>query len=282
MPKMIEAKGVVPAWLQAAEFLLTQPSQEAVHLFVSIEHPTAVSAEDKAVISLIDRFLVDHSKQPIDTVADTIFPKSHYLKGGLTGVLEDYPKSMQQIYNEDADVRKHWPWGTYAMRMLRLPGADAEPIDQLKATLRKLAKTNMKSCFEISGGPSFVDTSAPENVAEVTTYSALEDRRKPMGLPCLSHLSFTRTKAFGQLHLNATYRSHYYVERALGNYIGLAGLLAFMAHESEHDCGSLALNSTFAKLDTENFGGKGAVKDLLKRARSVYNGNELSRELADA
>lgn len=282
MPKMIEAKGVVSAWLQAAEFLSTQPSQEAVHLFVSIENPTAISAEDKVAIKMIDQFLAEHGKQPIDTVADTIFPKSHYLKGGLKGVLEDYPRSIQQIYDEDADVRKRWRWGTYAMRMLRLPNGEGKPIRQLESTLHKLTEGNKKSCFEVSGGPEFVEVSTPGNVAEVTTYSPLSDHRMHMQLPCLSHLSFTRTQVGGALHLNATYRSHYYMERALGNYIGLAGLLAFMAHESGHECGSLALNSTFAKLETENFGGKGAVKDLLKRAHSVYNGNELSHELADA
>ncbi len=268
MAKLICAEGLTEAWLAAAEFLSMQPKQECVSLFLSIENPTAVSKADKAAMKIVEDFQLAHGRQPLDTVADTIFPKSHYKSGGLTGVMEDYPSAMEELRHGRDELSGKW--GTYALRMLSQPMADGTNANQLERTLYKLAKDNKKACFELSPGPVLVDVSTPENVAEMTTYDVGADKNKFQGLACLSHLSFTRESPGGKLHLNATYRSHYYLERALGNLIGLAGLLAFVAEESEHEIGSLAINSTFAKLESGKFGGKAVVASLLKDVRNLY------------
>ena len=282
MTEFVKASGVTEAWLRAAEHIAEQPRQECVHMFLSIGEPTAVSTQDREVMRMVDQFLAEHGKQPLDTVADTIFPKSHYLKYGIKGVMDRYPASIQQLYDTDSEVRGHWPWGTYALRMLRYPVKNGKPINQLQIALGKLATSGKKSCFEVSTGPSWVDIAAPDNVAEIATYNTAKDARLVMGGPCLSHLSFTRDSVGGKLHLNATYRSHYYLERALGNLIGLSGLLAFMAHESGHECGTLAVNSTFAKLDAGSFGGKAAAANLIKKAKKVYDTSADPVELSDA
>ncbi len=51
--------------------------------------------------------------------------------------------------------------------------------------------------------------------------------------------------------LTAVYRYHYYIQRALGNLIGLAQLLAFVAEEVGVEIGPLVCHSTYAVLDTE-------------------------------
>lgn len=270
MAELIRAEGLTEAWLAAAEYLYDQPKQECVSLFLSINKPTALSEADKAVMKIVEDFQLAHDRQPLDTVADTIFPKSHYKSGGLKGVMEDYPNAMDEILSAGrGDLRGSW--GTYALRMLRQKMADGTYVNQLERTFHKLAIDNKKACFELSAGPLLVDASSPENVAEMTTYDIESDKSKQMGMACLSHLSFTRESPGGKLHLNATYRSHYYIERALGNLIGLAGLLAFVAEESGHEIGTLAINSTFAKLETGEFGGKTAVEGLLKEARTLYD-----------
>lgn len=281
MTEFIQASGITEAWLKAAEHIAGQPGQECVHMFLSISEPTAISTQDRDVMRLVDGFLAKHDKQPLDTVADTIFPKSHYLKHGVSGVMTGYPATIQQLYDTDSELRGHWPWGTYALRMLRYPVKNGEPINQLEIALDKLQRSGKKSCFEVSTGPVYVDVAAPDNVADIATFNAAKDARLVMGGPCLSHLSFTRDSVGGSLHLNATYRSHYYLERALGNLIGLSGLLAFMAHESGHDCGTLAINSTFAKLDAGSFGGKAVAANLIKEARKVYDRDDEHVELLD-
>jgi hypothetical protein len=52
--------------------------------------------------------------------------------------------------------------------------------------------------------------------------------------------------------LTAIYRSHYYIERALGNILGLAQLLTFVAAEVGVDVGSLVCHSTYAVIDTDD------------------------------
>ena len=70
------------------------------------------------------------------------------------------------------------------------------------------------------------------------------------GGQCLSFLSFhllpgtTKT-----LTLTAQYRNHYYVEKLLGNLIGLGRLMAFIAKETDLNMGALTVISTRAEID---------------------------------
>jgi hypothetical protein len=75
--------------------------------------------------------------------------------------------------------------------------------------------------------------------------------------------------------MNATYRSHYYVQRLLGNLLGLARLQYFLAHEAGLEIGPLTINSTYAKLDTAS--GKWSmrdIKELLAASRQLYTVKE--------
>ena len=49
----------------------------------------------------------------------------------------------------------------------------------------------------------------------------------------------------------AVYRNHYYVQRTLGNLIGLGRLLQFIARETGFDLGTLTIQSTHACLDPD-------------------------------
>jgi hypothetical protein len=75
--------------------------------------------------------------------------------------------------------------------------------------------------------------------------------------------------------LNATYRSHYYVRRLLGNLVGLGRLQYFIAKETNLEIGALTINSTFARLDigssdTGGGWGKREVEGLIARCRALY------------
>lgn len=52
-----------------------------------------------------------------------------------------------------------------------------------------------------------------------------------MGFPCLSHCAF-QIDTDGHVHLLATYRSQFLVERGYGNYLGLGRLLAHVARHT--------------------------------------------------
>jgi hypothetical protein len=51
------------------------------------------------------------------------------------------------------------------------------------------------------------------------------------------------------LSMTALYRSHFYVQKTLGNLLGLSQLLMFIAHEAELAVGTLVVHSIYAVLD---------------------------------
>jgi hypothetical protein len=81
----------------------------------------------------------------------------------------------------------------------------------------------------------------------------------------------------GKVRFNATYRSHYYVRRLLGNLVGLGRLQFFVAREAGLDVGGLTINSTFARLDTGSGDGSGGrwgkrdVTALIACCRALYD-----------
>jgi hypothetical protein len=72
----------------------------------------------------------------------------------------------------------------------------------------------------------------------------------PYGGQCLSFLSFHLQPGSPKtLLLTAQYRNHYYVEKLLGNLIGLGRLMSYVASETGAKVGSLTVLSTHATID---------------------------------
>jgi thymidylate synthase len=82
---------------------------------------------------------------------------------------------------------------------------------------------------------------------------------QPMGFPCLSYVNIKLFK--GRLFMAAHYRNHYFVERAYGNYLGLARLQRFIAEQSGVQTGPLVCVSGHAVLDDHRL----PFKELLAR-----------------
>ena len=72
----------------------------------------------------------------------------------------------------------------------------------------------------------------------------------PFGGQCLSFLSFKLLPGSPKtLVLTALYRNHYYIEKLLGNMIGLGRLMEFVAREAGLKLGPLTIVSTHAEID---------------------------------
>ena len=95
---------------------------------------------------------------------------------------------------------------------------------------------------------------------ELPIYDAECDARGTRCQPCLSHLSFKLLPR--DRVLTVLYRYHYYIEKALGNLLGLAQLLYFVAEETGLGIGPLVCHSTYAVLDTEGGWRRGDVRQL--------------------
>jgi hypothetical protein len=253
--KPLTRKTCEDAWLAAAQFLRTEVEhREAHNLIVEIEAPAAHSSGDLRLRSEVDQFLRSHDANPIFTVAETIFPAALYRDEGVKGVYETYPNIVYDAIKQPGE------WGRYAQRLLRRKGPDGKVFNPLERTVERLkaAATGhdpKRACFELSLAEDALDLPI-----------ALPIDKRTRGGPCLSHISLKAGRD-KRLYLTAIYRYHYFIERALGNYLGLAALQAFLCEQAGLDIGPIVCVSTYCKLDTEGGWTKTSVNALLDRCK---------------
>ena len=265
MAKIIPGDRIVPVWMAALDHLELNDGRYR-NLLLEIESPEALTQADRAVIGLIDPVLRQFGKTNVMTVAGTLFPHGLYKKAGA----KDLPARFLAIMAR-AKVKGHW--GTYAMRLMSRPGKKPrETINPLYEVVRKLKKASTdgvgyNSNYEL-GVHAPEDLFSDDIACEVPLYNPAEDRNRISNYPCLSHLTF---KLVGrkELELTAIYRPHYYVQRALGNLIGLAQLMSFVAQEAGLKVGRLTCISTDAHLDVENWGGVVSARALVAQLKAA-------------
>lgn len=230
---MPAASTPVRAWVEAAVRLRAQPNLTLGGLMLHIEQPLAVGADEEAVIMTVDRFLRQHGVYPIVTVANTIFPSSLDRGDGIDALRERY----LQVYKRRMCTQGEW--GRYFERMVNWPDRKGGRIDQLAENIRMLNGARTGRFYE--------------NRYEIIISDPVRDMRKALNCQCLSMVEL-KPQRNGSLHMIALYRNHYYVQKTLGNLLGLGRLLGFIARESGFEVGTLTLNSTSAHLDTEGWG----------------------------
>ena len=273
--KPIEAETCVDAWLQACDYLLAQEADDwrAYNIVLQIANPLALPRQDHAVVAVLDGFLAERGGLPINTVVNTIFPAQLYLRHGAIRLQERY---MTEIYPQ---VKHHpdWQWGTYAERLFSRKDSDGSEIKPLQDLLNKL-----KGQLALSGpNRATYELGTVDPFLDIPIYDPARDRYRPIGGPCLSHMSVKLTKD-QRVMLTGFYRSHFYVQRALGNFFGLAHLQHFIAKETGCEPGPLISHSSMAQLelkpkkkngtDHEKWG-RAAVVDLIARCHASRQPN---------
>ena len=236
------------AWLEAAELLLAAKSP-VYNLVIEVSQPGLVTPESKALESRLDAFLKQWDCQPIQTVADTIFPAAEYIAGGLKQLYE-YPESIYpHIKSIPANSK-----GTYALRLVQRNCSDQSTmnpldilIDKLKTELKRKKSGPMRAIYELDLGMEPL---------ELKFYEAEVDHDNHRSGQCLSHVSL-KLGPNRELYLTALYRYQYFVQKALGNLKGLARLQDCIAREVGIQTGPLVCHATLAALET----GKGTPKE---------------------
>lgn len=259
--KAIEASTCIDGWLKASQYLMDRPSRRAYSVVIEVENPLSLPPEDRVVYDIVDDFLRSKGGMPLSTVVNTIFPALLYKKHGAPGVYERYPALFPTIQCHD-DARN---WGTYAMRMIQRVDHEGKTIYPLRETVAKIARQAKlvgakHAAYEVGTIDPFTD---------IPVYEPGRDRAAIMGGPCLSHVSF-KLMDDRALMLTGFYRSHFYVERALGNLLGLAHLQNFVAEQAAIQLGPLVCHSSMAQLDiAARRWNAGDVRDLVERCTSA-------------
>lgn len=204
---------------------------EAHNVILDIADPTAGATMADPVVRAVDNFLRLKDVKPVETVANTLFPAalSRQFKGA-----DVYDAFMTKVLPA-AGKNGRWS-GYYFERMINLRAPDGTVVNQIADIIDRISD------------PSVI----ARNKYELQTFDPARDvTRSPYGGQCLSHGSFKLRKdgAVEKLDLTALYRNHFYVEKLLGNLIGLGRLMTFVAQQSGVEVGSLTVISTHACAD---------------------------------
>ncbi len=200
------------AWAQA--FLaLMQPGAKALGpLVVTVTgFPSGRPDENPAIREALDRILRDAGFQSCRTVASTIFPDSLWNPAlGRNALFERYRALLPKLRR---DHRNHY--GTYFERLTTYGSGryNGNQLEQLITSYTVRGNTRRSALQAAVFDPA----------------RDLTDQRQ-RGFPCLQHVAFT-PNGEGGLAVTGFYASQWLVERAYGNFLGLAGLGRFMAHE---------------------------------------------------
>jgi thymidylate synthase len=147
--------------------------------------------------------------------------------------------------------------------MIDFPSQSGGSIDQLWHIVKRIRDKNNRSL----------------NKFELSLFDPERDvDDSPYGGQCLSFLSFKLLPGSDKrLALTAMYRNQYYIEKLLGNLIGLGRLIEFVANEGQVGVGPLIVISTHAEIDHPGKSGQtkgGDVVDLFERCAQARTGGE--------
>lgn len=231
MAVAIGAETLTDAWLADFEYL--QSHGEQLNLVTTITRPTSDLA-DQRVIEELDKWLLRKGCQRVETVANTIFPSA--CRQGTS--------DRQVFYNRYLGLlprlqkQKKNKLGTYFGRLVQYPATadvrNGATLNQIETLIEKLEKQ--------------LQTPGPKRFTyQAQIFVPGRDEKATMSFPCLSFISFQLDNR--QLCLTAMYRNHFYFERALGNFVGLANLQQFVAESVGLEVGSLTIHACHAEID---------------------------------
>lgn len=226
-PIVLSQRNCIEAWREAVRAVDNAPGHQAHNVVLTVEDPTAGAQLRDSRVASVESFLRRHEKS-VRTISNTIFPQSLYQLHGAPELFEAFHERVLPT------VRKteHWS-GYYFERMTYWPGApNNNPLWDIVTRMRD---------------PSV----RSNNKFELALFDPARDvSRSPYGGQCLSFLSFKRLPgAHNMLSLTAFYRNHYYIEKLLGNLVGLGQLMTFVANETGQNVGPLTIISSHATID---------------------------------
>ena len=226
---------------------------------MDVTEPLSQTAADGRMVHLVDMFLKKHAGLPLQSVANTIFPERLYRRHSVPDLYDVYCKIYERVEKNRGE------WGRYFERMIRRPSVSGRDINPLAAIIEKLQQ------HVHGGGRTFrnvYELAISDPALDLPIYDPLRDAGRVMNRQCLSFLSF-RLDDQKRLSLTAIYRNHYYIERLLGNLIGLARLMTFVGREADVNVGALTVVSAHAQVDIPSSARRADIGQLLTECKSV-------------
>ena len=231
-PVVIDDTNLSRGWARLLLQVLDGAGTEVAPLILSLTGfgQSGTVAEDPAVRQALDRLLKRKGRLVVDDVAFTIFPQRLWemSRGDRIRLFTLYRATFPrwQAMNRKANGR-----GLYFERMV-MYGRGPCDGNQLEWILSQSSRKGVR-----------------RSMLQATTFDPGRDHvaSAQLGFPCLQQVSFEPTTA--GLVTNAFYATQQIFDKAYGNYLGLAQLGAFMAHEMGMPFARLNVMVGIAKLE---------------------------------
>ena len=232
-PVMINDSNLSRAWSRLLLGVLNGAGTEVPPLVLSVTgfDEKGVVPEDPAVRQALDQLLTRKGLLKVKDVAFTIFPQRLWemSRGNRAHFFALYIATFPrwQAMNKKANGR-----GLYFERMVRYGRGPCDG-NQLEWILSQYGSR----------------ASVRRSMLQATTFDPGRDHvaSAQLSFPCLQQVSFEPTAA--GLVVNAFYATQQIFDKAYGNYLGLAQLGAFMAHEMKKPLARLNVMVGVAKLE---------------------------------
>jgi len=208
------------AWRQGVQMILNEG--EACNLFTTVDQPTIFDPAWLEAHSPRRRGL---GKDNLREVIKTIFP--YDLAQRLADRSDLYREYLRHHDRAMRFRRNRGKWGTYFERLVRFP--DHPDTNQLETVITKLRNWQTRS-----GASLVFHLSTPAR-----------DTPRTRGSPCWQFGEIVWHSG-NRLDLVVVYRNHDFLNKALGNFIGLGLLLNFICTASGRTPGRLLCHSVHA------------------------------------
>ncbi len=234
VPFVIEESSVSRAWARAFLHVMDSPGTEISPLVVSIDGfgSGGEIPEDGAMRAAMDAALGVFDDWDVETVAFTIFPERYWrmAQGDRAKFFEMCRSALPRLMAMNPTSNRR---GLYFGRLVAY-GSGPCGGNQLEWVLSQyLGRTGVR-----------------RSMLQATTFDPARDHvpDAQLGFPCLQQVSFVPTNG-GGLVVNAFYATQQLFHRAYGNYLGIAQLGAFMAHEMKLRLARVNITVGVEKLD---------------------------------
>lgn len=231
-PVVIDDTNLSRAWSRLLLQVIDGSGTEVAPLILSLTGfaQNGAPAEEPAVRQALDRLLKRKGRLVVDDVAFTIFPQRLWemSRGDRARLFALYRATFPrwQAMNRKVNGR-----GLYFERLV-MYGRGPCDGNQLEWILSQSSRKGVR-----------------RSMLQATTFDPDRDHvaSAQLGFPCLQQVSFEPTEA--GLVTNAFYATQQIFDKAYGNYLGLAQLGAFMAHEMGMPLARLNVMVGIAKLE---------------------------------
>ena len=235
-PTLVSDDNLSRAWARVFLNILDGPGTEVSPLVLTLTgfDENGMVFEDPTVRQTLDDLLRHESRPDIESVAFTIFPQRIWelSRGNRVRLFSLYRETFPrwQAMNKKANSR-----GMYFERLI-MYGSGPCDGNQLEWILSQYSSRN----------------AVRRSLLQATTFDPARDHTASaqLGFPCLQHVSFVPTRV--GLVVNAFYATQQIFDKAYGNYLGLAQLGVFVAHEMDMRLTRLNVTVGVAKLERIN------------------------------